>query len=71
MVNTLVPKFDFCFQIGLFILGSINNLPYVIVTSAASTIADSFNKRNDVGVVFGANVALSVIVKGIIINVMS
>ncbi|XP_048727981.2 battenin-like [Ostrea edulis] len=51
--------------IGLFLLGSINNLPYVIVTSAAKTIADSFNKRNDVGVVFGANVALSVIVKAI------
>ncbi|XP_078332911.1 battenin-like isoform X1 [Crassostrea virginica] len=51
--------------IGLFLLGSINNLPYVIVTSAAKTIADSFDKRNDVGVVFGANVALSVIVKAI------
>lgn len=51
--------------IGLFLLGSINNLPYVIVTSAAKTIADSFDKKNDVGVVFGANVALSVIVKAI------
>ncbi|XP_061181505.1 battenin-like [Saccostrea echinata] len=51
--------------IGLFLLGSINNLPYVIVTSAAKTIADSFDKRNDVGVVFGANVALSVLVKAI------
>uniref|UniRef100_K1PV41 Battenin n=1 Tax=Magallana gigas TaxID=29159 RepID=K1PV41_MAGGI len=52
--------------IGLFLLGSINNLPYVIVTSAAKTIADSFGKKNDVGLVFGANVALSVIVKGLI-----
>lgn len=51
--------------IGLFLLGSINNLPYVIVTSAAKTIADSFGKKNDVGLVFGANVALSVIVKAI------
>ncbi|XP_033752569.1 battenin-like [Pecten maximus] len=49
--------------IGLFILGSINNLPYVIVVSAAKTIADSFNERNQVGLVVGANVALSVVVK--------
>ena len=28
------------------------------------TLSFSFDKRNDVGVVFGANVALSVIVKG-------
>lgn len=49
--------------IGLFILGSINNLPYVIVVSAAKTIADSFDERNQVGLVVGANVALSVVVK--------
>ncbi|VDI01087.1 battenin [Mytilus galloprovincialis] len=51
--------------IGFFLLGSINNLPYVIVTSAANTIADSFDQRNNVGVVFFANVALSVIVKSL------
>ncbi|XP_053384064.1 battenin-like isoform X2 [Mercenaria mercenaria] len=51
--------------IGLFVLGTINNLPYVIVTSAASTIADSFGKKNLIGLVFGANVALSAIVKTI------
>ena len=51
--------------VGFFLLGSINNLPYVIVTSAANTIADSFDQRNNVGVVFFANVALSVIVKSI------
>ncbi|OWF50565.1 battenin-like [Mizuhopecten yessoensis] len=49
--------------IGLFILGAINNLPYVIVVSAAKTIADSFDERNQVGLVVGANVALSVVVK--------
>ncbi|XP_052212437.1 battenin-like isoform X3 [Dreissena polymorpha] len=51
--------------IGLFLLGTINNLPYVIVTSAANTIADSFGKKNLIGLVFGANVALSVVVKTI------
>ncbi|XP_046373340.2 battenin-like [Haliotis rufescens] len=51
--------------IGLFLLGTINNLPYVIVNSAASTIADSFNETNFVGLVFGANVALSAFVKGL------
>ncbi|KAL3843107.1 hypothetical protein ACJMK2_021060 [Sinanodonta woodiana] len=49
--------------IGLFILGAINNLPYVIVTSAAKTIADRFDENNLVGLVFGANVALNVVVK--------
>ncbi|KAL4224554.1 hypothetical protein ACF0H5_015256 [Mactra antiquata] len=49
--------------VGLFLLGTINNLPYVIVTSAASTIADSFGKKNLIGLVFGANVALSAVVK--------
>ncbi|XP_005106996.1 battenin [Aplysia californica] len=51
--------------LGLFLMGAINNLPYVVVNSAASTIADSFNEKNLVGVVFGANVALSVLVKGL------
>lgn len=51
--------------IGFFLLGSINNLPYVIVTSAAKTIADSFDESNNVGVVFFANVALSVLVKSV------
>lgn len=51
--------------VGLFLLGTINNLPYVIVTSAANTIADSFDKKNLIGLVFGANVALSAVVKTI------
>ncbi|XP_076471720.1 battenin-like [Babylonia areolata] len=51
--------------IGLFLMGSINNLPYVIVNSASNTIAASFDEKNLVGLVFGANVALSVFVKGL------
>ncbi|KAK7491427.1 hypothetical protein BaRGS_00017256, partial [Batillaria attramentaria] len=50
---------------GLFLMGVINNLPYVIVNSASNTIADSFGEKNLVGLVFGANVALSVFVKGL------
>lgn len=50
---------------GFFLLGSINNLPYVIVTSAASTIADSFGENNQIGLVFYANVALSVFAKSL------
>lgn len=46
-------------------MGAINNLPYVIVNSASNTIADSFGVKNLVGVVFGANVALSIFVKGL------
>ncbi|XP_064599826.1 battenin-like isoform X3 [Liolophura sinensis] len=49
--------------LGLFLMGAINNLPYVIVNSAASSIASSFGVRNFVGLVFGANVSLSVFVK--------
>jgi len=49
--------------VGLFLLGTINNLPYVVVTSAASTIATSFGKKNLIGLVFGANVGLSAVVK--------
>ncbi|XP_059162551.1 battenin-like [Physella acuta] len=51
--------------IGLFLMGAINNLPYVIVNSAASTITDRFNEKNLVGVVFGANVSLSMLVKSL------
>ena len=35
------------FQVGLFLLGTINNLPYVIVTSAANTIAERCRKFCD------------------------
>ncbi|KAH9500453.1 G1/S-specific cyclin cln3 [Bulinus truncatus] len=51
--------------IGLFLMGTINNLPYVIVNSAASTISDRFGQSDLVGVIFGANVSLSVIVKSL------
>ncbi|KAL5007642.1 hypothetical protein ScPMuIL_016448 [Solemya velum] len=56
---------DYRNWIGFFILGTINNLPYVIVTSAASTIADSFDKRNLVGLVLAANVGLSAVAKAL------
>ncbi|CAG5121414.1 unnamed protein product [Candidula unifasciata] len=51
--------------VGMFLMGAVNNLPYVVVNSAASTIAESFNEKNLVGVVFAANVALSVFVKSL------
>ncbi|BFZ04039.1 hypothetical protein BsWGS_07078 [Bradybaena similaris] len=51
--------------VGMFLMGAINNLPYVVVNSAASTIAESFGEKNLVGAVFGANVALSVFVKSL------
>ncbi|XP_070199541.1 battenin-like isoform X2 [Littorina saxatilis] len=51
--------------VALFLMGAINNLPYVIVNSASNTLADSFGQKNLVGLVFGANVALSVFVKGL------
>ncbi|KAK3756838.1 hypothetical protein RRG08_048884 [Elysia crispata] len=60
MVDNLIRNW-----VGLFLMGAINNLPYVIVNSAASNIAESFDEKNLVGVVFGANVALSVVVKSL------
>ncbi|XP_035661499.1 battenin-like [Branchiostoma floridae] len=49
--------------VGLFLLGAINNLPYVIINSASKTIAQSFGVQNFVGLVFGANVSLAAFVR--------
>lgn len=52
-------------EVGLFLLGVINNLPYVMVNSAARNIVESFGEENMIGLVFGANVLLSFVVKSI------
>lgn len=44
--------------IGFFILGCINNLAYVVINSAAQSLAISFDARNLVGLVPWANVAV-------------
>ncbi|KAI6660912.1 Battenin-like [Oopsacas minuta] len=51
--------------IGFFILGSINNLSYVIVNSSALVLAASFGKSNLVAVIPWANVGFNLIIKGI------
>ncbi|XP_013403348.1 battenin-like [Lingula anatina] len=51
--------------IGLFLMGAINNLPYVVINSAASTIASEYGQTNFVGLVFGANVAAAFVVKSL------
>jgi hypothetical protein len=35
-------KYKILLQAALFMMGAINNLPYVIVNSASNTIADRF-----------------------------
>lgn len=51
--------------IGFFILGTINNLSYVIVNSSALVLAASFGKSNLVAVIPWANVAFNLFIKGI------
>ena len=51
--------------IGFFILGTINNLSYVIVNSSALVLAASYNKSNLVAVIPWANVGFNLIIKGI------
>jgi MFS family permease len=43
--------------IALFLMGTINNLPYVVVNSSANILATSFNKTNLVPLVMFSNVA--------------
>ena len=49
--------------LGFFVLGSVNNLPYVIVGSAASNIADHFCDARWIGAVTWANVAFGFLAK--------
>ena len=51
--------------IGFFILGTINNLSYVIVNSSALILATSFGVPNLVAVVPWANIGLSFFVKAL------
>ena len=51
--------------IGFFILGTINNLSYVIVNSSALVLAASYNKSNLVAVIPWANVGFNLLIKGI------
>eukprot|EP01137_Pigoraptor_chileana_P016611 Opistho-2@73630 len=43
--------------VGLFILGTVNNIAYVIVNSAAESVSESFNAKNLLGFIPWANVA--------------
>ena len=51
--------------LGFFVLGSVNNLPYVIVGSAASKIADHFCDARYIGAVTWANVGFGFLAKGL------
>ncbi|XP_072033763.1 battenin-like isoform X2 [Amphiura filiformis] len=50
---------------GFFILGLANTLPYAIVSTAANTIADSFDKGRFVATVYGAGGSATIIVKAV------
>ncbi|XP_019853585.1 PREDICTED: battenin-like [Amphimedon queenslandica] len=50
--------------IGFFILGTINNLPYVVVNSSAKVLSTSFGQANLVTLVMFSNVALGFVAKG-------
>ena len=50
--------------VGFFILGTVNNLPYVIVGSAAKAIAGHYCALNLIGAVTWANVAMGFVAKG-------
>lgn len=51
--------------VGFFILGTINNLPYVIVNSSAKVLVTSFGEANLVGVIPWANVSLNLFAKAL------
>jgi len=51
--------------IGFFILGTINNLAYVIVLSAAKSLADYFNASNLIGFIPWANVGFGFVARAI------
>lgn len=48
-------------QIGFFFMGAINNLSYVVVNSAAKSLAESFDASNLIGAVPWANVAFGLL----------
>ena len=49
--------------IALFVLGTINNLAYVVVLSGASSMAKSFNASSEIGLINYADVALGLVAK--------
>jgi hypothetical protein len=46
--------------VALFLMGTINNLPYVVVNSSANILATSFNKSDLVPLIMFSNVAFGV-----------
>eukprot|EP00038_Savillea_parva_P011882 m.200803 g.200803 ORF g.200803 m.200803 type:complete len:617 (-) comp21198_c0_seq1:70-1920(-) len=50
---------------GFFVLGTVNNLPYVIVASAADAIVKRYCVENLIGAITWANVAFGFIAKGL------
>ena len=49
--------------VAFFLLGTINNLSYVVVNSAAMTISTQFHKQNLIGLIPYANIALGFAVR--------
>jgi len=49
--------------LAFWILGTVNNLGYVVVLSGAKSLADSFGDGNLIGVLNWADVALGLAVK--------
>ena len=49
---------------ALFVLGTINNLTYVVVISAASNIACHFDKKDLIGLIPLCNILLGLVSKG-------
>ncbi|KAL6061670.1 Batten's disease protein Cln3 [Balamuthia mandrillaris] len=50
--------------IGFFLLGTINNLSYVVVGSAAQSISESFHKENLIGLIGWANICFGFVARG-------
>lgn len=50
---------------AFFVMGTINNLPYVVVGSAAKSLADSFNEADLIGVIQWATVAVGLFVRAL------
>eukprot|EP00040_Diaphanoeca_grandis_P025522 m.141439 g.141439 ORF g.141439 m.141439 type:complete len:449 (-) comp30190_c0_seq1:67-1413(-) len=51
--------------LAFFLMGTINNLPYVVVSSSAKTLADNFGASNLLGIIVWANVAMGFAAKGL------
>jgi len=51
--------------LAFWILGTINNFSYVVVNSAAKSLADSFNQSDLIGVIQWANVGFGVMFKAL------